>query len=379
MKILIGMTRSDTTASGSFKHIVQIGERFRKEGIAVSYVIGKNGPAYQYLVSRNFKVHELPYLDRELKPLQDIISILQLIFVILKVRPNLCSWHTAKIGALGRVASFLTFRKNYYIPHGVPFYESEHNKGHKKYRLLEKLLGVLPAKIIGVCDYDTQQYRDLGVPENRTLTIHNGMRTVPERQIKTDPKEKVIFVTAARFEDQKDYTTLALATQQLSNYIGRFELHIYGDGRFENEVKTLFSTVPGSVVHFAGVIDDLTTALCKADVFILSSHWEGLPRTIIEAMSCIMPVIASDVGGVSELIEHKNTGYLFAQGDSQTLSHFMRTYIDNHALIAEHGWASYRKFQNEFTLDRMLGQYIGEYLPNNLAARKPVTESVTDA
>lgn len=379
MRILIGMTRSDTIASGSFKHIVQIGERFRKEGITVAYVIGKSGPATQYLKSRDFKVYEMQRLERDLNVMKDLLSLLQLIWIIFRFRPGLCSWHTAKIGALGRIASLLTLRKSYYVPHGIPFYRSEFNKGHEKYRKLERLLGILPGTIIGVCNYDTQQYLELGVAKRKTLTIHNGMRTVQERELTAKHDGRVRFVTAARFEDQKDYATLAKAVHQLAQHSSEFELHIYGDGRREQEVRALFADVKGAKIHFAGVIEDLTTALVKNDVFLLSSHWEGLPRTIIEAMSCSMPVIATDVGGVAELIEHERTGYLVPPGGADQLCQSMRVYMDDPARIAEHGRTSYRKFKTEFTLEKMLTHYITEYLPPVAVAPEAIGESATDA
>lgn len=379
MKILIGMTRSDTIASGSFKHIVQIGERFRREGVKVAYVIGKQGPASEYLKDRDFKVYEMAHLERDLNPLKDLFSLLHLIGIIIRFRPSLCSWHTAKIGALGRIASFLTFRRNYYVPHGIPFYESEFNKGYKKYRKLEKMLSILPATIVGVCDYDTEQYLKLGISEKKTLTIHNGMRAIPERELTPKQSEKTIFITAARFEDQKDYVTLATAVRALAKHSAQFELHIYGDGRHEQAVKALFADIQGPVIHFAGVVGDLTTELRRADVFLLSSHWEGLPRTIIEAMSCAMPVIATDVGGVSELIEHDHTGYLVGQGDHEKMKDYMQVYIDTPEHIVAHGWNSYRKFKAEFTLDKMLTQYVNEYFPPAVIDGKPIAESVTDA
>lgn len=363
MRILIGMTRSDTMASGSFKHIVQIGERFRSEGAEVAYVIGKNGPVTQFLTDKDFKVYVLPRLERDLSLMKDLLSLLQLIWVILKFRPSLCSWHTAKIGALGRIASMLTLRRNFYVPHGIPFYECDQNKGYGKYRRLEKLLCWLPATIIGVCEFDTEQYRQLGIPKRKTLTIHNGMKPMPKRDLLIKEDEKVIFATAARFEDQKDYETLALAVRALSESVGQFELHVYGDGRKEAHVKNLFGDMVGKTVIFKGVVEDLAEKLAAAHVFLLISHWEGLPRTIIEAMSCHMPVIATDVGGVSELIEHGKTGYLVKPGDHSSIAEHMRTYIGDVAKIREHGSASLRKFRSEFTLDRMLERYVNTYIP----------------
>src|SRR5688572_18523272 len=139
MKILIGMTRSDTMASGSFKHIVQIGEGFRRAGCEVAYVIGKRGPVCDFLSERGFQVFSLPSLERDLSPAKDFISLLGLLKILIQFNPDICSWHTAKIGALGRIASAMLFKRSFYVPHGIPFFESRHNSGYKKYRFLEKV------------------------------------------------------------------------------------------------------------------------------------------------------------------------------------------------------------------------------------------------
>lgn len=362
MKILIGMTRTDTLASGAFKHILQIGRRFQHEGAQVAYVMGKNGPCAKVLQEQGHTVYLLPYLERDVSPLKDFISLLQLIKLILVFRPDICSWHTAKIGALGRMASALTFRKCFYVPHGVPFVDCPENKGSGVYRRLEKFLSYLPAKIIGVCRFDTDQYRMIGVPEQKLLTIPNGMKAVARRTRERQPGERITFITAARFEDQKDYETLAAAVWQLEPLFDKFKLLIYGDGRKEQAVRNGFAGIPASTVEFCGIVRDLAPELDKADVYVLSSHWEGLPRSIIEAMSSQMPVVATDVGGVAELVEHGKTGYLVPPKDVTALAGYMRRYIEQPGEIDDHAAGGRNKFDREYTLERMLDRYVEEYL-----------------
>lgn len=380
MKILIGMTRSDTMASGSFKHIVQIGEGFRRAGCEVAYVIGKRGPVCDFLSARGFQVFSLPSLERDLSPVKDLLSLFGLLKVLLQFNPDICSWHTAKIGALGRIASAVLFKRSFYVPHGIPFFESRHNNGYKKYRLLEKILSYLPSKIVGVCQYDTDQYLKLGLSEDKAITIHNGMPAVSisRSEQATRPRDKVIFLTAARFENQKDYQTLAKAVRRVALACpGQFELHIYGDGPQEQQTREMFSGIDAPII-FKGFIEDMTVAMKGADVFVLSSHWEGLPRSIIEAMSCRLPVIATDVGGVKELVVHGHSGYLVAHANDEALVDAMIAYVKNEALWRTHAESSYARFNTEFTLEKMLDKYLQAYLPEAIRApaiAKPVRDA----
>lgn len=360
MKILIGMTRSDTIVSGSFKHITQIGEKFRQEGSDVVYVLGGNGEANDKLREAGFKVHALTGLKREVSPLKDLLSLFNLIWLILKERPSVCSWHTAKIGALGRLASMFTFRRCYYVPHGVPFVNTPENKGYKKYELIEKILSFLPSKIIGVCNFDKNEYLRIGVPKKKLLVIRNGMLGNVNENWKLN-KKTVHFITAARFEDQKDYQTLANACEKLEAYGRPFRLSIYGDGKNEEEVKRLFEKISSGSIEFCGVVDDFSEKLAEADVFVLSSFWEGLPRSIIEAMACKKAVIASDVGGCSELINENISGYLVPIRDSRMMANALMSYIDNKDKIRAHGLEAFDLYERKYSLHAMLTAYAKEY------------------
>ena len=360
LKILIGLTRSDTIVGGGVTHIRQIGEKFREEGAEVVYVLGGDGIACEKLRSLGFKVHSLKGLKRDLSPFSDLLSLFRIFWIILSENPQVCSWHTAKIGALGRIAAMFSFKRSYYVPHGVPFVNTPENKGFKKYEKLEKILSYLPSKIIGVCEFDKNEYLRIGVPNKKLLVIRNGMLGKFDDTWELTDKP-VNFITAARFEDQKDYTTLAQACSSLLSQGKLFTLSIYGDGQYEAKVKQLFDHFPEGVIKFCGVVDNFAEKLAEADVFILSSFWEGLPRSIIEAMACKKAVIASDVGGCSELIIEGESGYLIPIRDAAAMTSAMSNYINNKAKTVSHGDAAYTLYKQKYSLPVMLESYAKEY------------------
>lgn len=362
VKVFIGMTRSDTIVSGSFKHICQIGDAYRKNGADVVYFLGGNGKAVDVLLQKGFKVYCSKSLKRDLSPFWDVWSLLVLLWLIIKERPSVCSWHTAKIGALGRIASFMLWRRSYYVPHGVPFVNTPENNGYKKYEVIERLLAFLPSKIIGVCKFDRDEYLRIGVNKKRLLVIPNGMEGISTVNSGAPSiNTRIKFITAARFEAQKDYVTLARACKILHSQKMRFQLDIYGDGHLIDEVKSLFSELPIGVINFKGVVDDFAKELVRADVFILSSFWEGLPRSIIEAMACSKPVIASDVGGCRELIENNNSGFLVPVRNEKVMSESMMHYINQRGSVHKHGIVSFDLYKKYYTLRVMQEAYCREY------------------
>lgn len=360
MKILIGMTRSDTILSGSFKHIFQVGTALRDQKHEVIYIIGGDGIAYKYLLESGFKVYSVSNIKKTITPFYDFLAMLDIVNIINIEKPDGCSWHTAKIGALGRFACFLLRKKSIYVPHGVSFVNTPENKNYKKYAILEKIMSYLPAKIIGVCDYDVEQFINLGVDKNKLKVIKNGMKEINDiSNSKIGIKNKVKFITAARFEKQKDYETLAKVCNKLEINNKSYQLDIYGDGPLEHEVRRLFNK--SESVNFKEVVKDFSIPLKQSDVFVLSSNWEGLPRSIIEAMSCKKPIIATNVGGVNELVDFSN-GFLCEQKNELQLYNAMNSYIDDYNLIDSHGEQSLSKFKKDFILDKMIKEYIDEYV-----------------
>jgi glycosyltransferase involved in cell wall biosynthesis len=198
------------------------------------------------------------------------------------------------------------------------------------------------------------------VPNKKLLVIRNGMLGAIDNEWElTDIP--VHFITAARFEDQKDYVKLASSCQILLEQGHDFKLSIYGDGQHELKVKSLFSHFPADVINFCGVVDNFAEKLAEADVFVLSSFWEGLPRSIIEAMACKKAVIASDVGGCSELIDHGVSGYLIPIRDAGLMANAKKQYILDRQKIITHGDRAHALYQAKYSLSAMLDSYALEY------------------
>ena len=96
-------------------------------------------------------------------------------------------------------------------------------------------------------------------------------------------------------------------------------------------------------------------------IFTLISHWEGVPRTIIEAMRAGLPVIASDVGGAAEAIHEGISGFTIPRGDVNTLRNRLQQLINNPQLRHEMGAAARQRYEQEFTFDRMFAETCETY------------------
>lgn len=180
--------------------------------------------------------------------------------------------------------------------------------------------------------------------------IHNGVpdRAVPERRPECG---RVRLLMVARFVEQKDHALLIRALHRVK---GDWQLQLAGQGETLDHVRALAGELPPDRVRFIGQRDDVPALLAGSDIFLLISHHEGLPLSIIEAMSAAMPVLATAVGGVDELVQDGLTGLLHRAGDEADLAFKLQRLVDDSALRQRLGEAARARYQQCFTESAML-------------------------
>ena len=226
---------------------------------------------------------------------------------------------------------------------------------------------------------DLQRYlrTRVGVPEDRIVQLYNGVdsdrfRPVQGARIAIDgcpfrSPEHWLVGTVGRMDPVKDQCTLArsfvLALRMNPSAQDRMRLLIVGDGALRAECESILEA--GGARHlawFAGDRNDIPEIMRGLDCFILPSLAEGISNTILEAMSCAIPVVATRVGGNSELVNEAVTGSLVPPADTVALMQAMISYFDNQALARQHGAAGRKRVEESFSLQRMVDAYHDLYL-----------------
>lgn len=159
-----------------------------------------------------------------------------------------------------------------------------------------------------------------------------------------DAKNEIKFICAARFFPQKNHRLLITAFAGLLKEYPDLKatLTLAGDGSTREEAASLCDELEISKsVIFPGVISDLPKRLCEYDVFVLSSDYEGLPISVIEAMSAGLPVVTTNAGGVGELVKDKINGIVVPVGDVNSLKNAMAEVSQNEKMRRDMGEASY--------------------------------------
>ncbi|MBB6176073.1 glycosyltransferase involved in cell wall biosynthesis [Anoxybacillus tengchongensis] len=227
--------------------------------------------------------------------------------------------------------------------------------------MLGKLAVLFSDRIIVVSDRICKHYQDM-FPEyqHKFHTVYNGISldAVKENQKKTDIYRLVIVGTLIE-EKRQDLAIKACA--QLKELGFPIRLDIVGEkppwksNEYKDRLKRLVETYELSgEVSFLGWIEQPQQILSQAHIFLLPSDTEGMPLSILEAMSIGLPCVATDVGGVSELIEHGETGFVVNKGDDRELVHALRALIENEHLRLQMGQKSKERYEKLFTKEKFL-------------------------
>jgi glycosyltransferase involved in cell wall biosynthesis len=357
MNVLFIITRSDAIG-GAQVHVKDLTVALQKDGHKVLVLTGKSGIYNENLQQAGIESVACDSLKRAVNPILDGKSLRYILYIVNQFKPDLIAAHSSKAGILGRLASQITKVPSVFTAHGWSFTTGIPEPNRTIYLWLEKLTASLADKIICVSEYDRQIGLKAGINSDKLLTIQNGMKDVAG-ELKANPAQTVPIKVAmvARFDRQKDQATLIEAFKDLNA-----QLVLIGDGPSLDKTKERVKQLGMSdQVSFLGFRQDIAEILAQVQIYALISNWEGLPCTIIEAMRASLPVVASDVGGVSEIVLDGQTGYLVPPGDAQTLRQRLSYLISNEQARISMGIMGRQKYESQLTFRHMYEKTLSTY------------------
>lgn len=206
----------------------------------------------------------------------------------------------------------------------------------------------------------------IGIQNSKITVIKNGVDTnlflqgrskILRASFGLEPFD-VVIGTVGRLVPVKDQASMIYAFSKLSAELPNAKLLIVGDGPLRDELQNLSRTLGvSSKVVFLGRRSDIPDIIRLMDIFVLSSISEGMSNTILEAMSASLPVVATAVGGNTELIVSEKTGLLFPEGDIQKFTDALKEMIINRKRAKDMGVAGRVRVEKEFSLKVMVRNY----------------------
>jgi len=226
-------------------------------------------------------------------------------------------------------------------------------------------------------------YKPLGYPESKLRVIPNGVETPPlpsqsRAAFIADlglPQDAKIAMVVGRLAAQKRVTDLLWSMQLLRQADPRAYLVIVGDGplrasleQYAREVEVI------SHVRFLGHRPDASSLLYHADIVWLGSEFEGMSNSLMEAMACARPIVATAIPPNQELIQHGVQGELVNLGDSAGFAQYSLKLLKDNALATQLGAAARQRVETELSVARMIERHVNLY--REVLGRLPAPKSV---
>ena len=290
------------------------------------------------LTDAGIPVVRIPDLGRSIDPVADVRALRRLRACLTDLAPAAVHTHSSKAGILGRrAAASAGVGAVLHTVHGWSFRDTDPMPRRVAYELLERRAARWCHRLVVVTDVDRRigLARSIGDPGQYRL-VRSGVdldAAAGRSSLRADlglGTEVPLVGMVARLAPPKDPVTLVQAFAAMPERPEPAHLVLVGDGELRAAVEAEAVAAGCSHrVHVTGLRADAPAAVAELDVAVLSSRSEGLPRSVIEAMAAAVPVVATDVGGVAEAIQHDTTGILVAAGDASAMGAAVRRLLDD--------------------------------------------------
>ena len=321
------------------------------------------------LEKQGFNRFSLKFLKRAINPIIDFLALVEIHNLIKKERPDIIFLCSTKAGILGSLAAVLIPKS--YIPNSKVIYRiggwtfnDPWPKWKKNlYLWLEKKTARFKDIIVNNAKSDAKQAKELGIiPRKQILTIYNGvdakdLNFLPEEKAREFLKIKSGFLvgTVANFYPAKGLEYLIEAANLLKDRDIGFV--IIGDGQERKRLDKLSKKWGLESVFMPGAVPESYRYLKAFGAFVSPSLKEGFPWTIIEAMAAEVPVIATRVGAIPEIIEDGKTGFLVDVRNPQQIAKLIISLSEDKNLSEKITRAAKESVVKNFNTKQMLKKY----------------------
>ncbi|MDD4998213.1 MAG: glycosyltransferase family 4 protein [Syntrophales bacterium] len=390
IKLLHIITRFDK--GGSAENTFLTAQNLDKDRYDVMLVAGSSPPANSPVHSRDpetaaieaniadlhtkgVRLVLLAELVRDLSPLSDLSAFLSLVRMIRHEKPQIVHTHTSKAGFLGRWAAWLCrVPIIVHTPHGHVFWGYFGPYRTRLFIALERWSARITTNLVMLTEREKADHLRLRIaPDEKFAVIHSGIdlsrfRPDPARKAEIRsaleiPSESIVVATVGRLTAVKGQDTLIRAIAECLRQGEKVFLLILGEGELRSDLEALSAELGISeAVRFLGWRSDVASVIDACDIFCLPSLNEGMGKAIVEAMAMGKPVIASDVGGIPDLVIPGENGILVPPGDSNALAKAilnLRDHPEMSVKMGKQGRGKALRYGVESMLNKIDGLYSG--------------------
>ena len=353
-RLLVVVTLAEAGGAQTFAATLAAGLRDRYDVEVASH--GPGGALADACAAHAIPFHHVRHLARDPHPYHDAAAVRELRSLARRLRPDVAQINSSKAGVLARLALARTGVRTVFTAHGWAF-SGRSGAAGALYAAAERAVAPLSDAIVCVSNHDLQLAHERGIaPRGALHVIHNGVDAPPAPPLHRLPGDRLVLGCTARLAPPKDLITLLEALARPG--CERWDLRVFGDGPDRAAIEACRDELElGARVTLLGNRDDIALQLADCDAFALISDWEGLPYSILEAMAAGLPVLATAVGGIADLVVPGVTGELVPPRDAASAARVLATWAADPALLGELGEAGHARARSSFSREQMVDRY----------------------
>lgn len=367
------ITRLDE--GGSAGVTIDLVEGLKKKELDVELIYGFTSafhPTFKEFVENSgIQTHYIPELVREISPLKDFVATYKIFKILRTQKAKILHTHTSKAGIVGRLAGFLArIPVRIHSPHGHIFYGYFDRFTTKVFIWIERFFAKTSHKILNLTDEGRKDHikEKIDKPE-KFQTVYCGIfldnfKNCTETQVREEfgvSENDILIGFVGRLTEIKGCDIFLKGVQKVSQKILNAKFLVAGDGELKEEIHKLASDLKISdKVIFTGMRNDIPEIFRALDIFVLSSRNEGLGRVLVEAMVSEVPIVASKVGGVPEVVEYGKSGLLFNSENFNELSENILKLVAQNNLrekLVQNGKRRAEDFEMQLMIDKVKSIY----------------------
>jgi glycosyltransferase involved in cell wall biosynthesis len=358
-KIRVLHVDSERTWRGGERQVLELMRRQRAMGDEPHLAAPESSALLQRAADEGFATH-----GASMRGTWDVASALRIASITRAIHPDVVHWHAARAHALGAIAALFARGPKRVLSRRVDF--------RVRGSLGSRVLYALPVDaIVAISDGVKKALVESGVNEGAIRVIPSGIdfapfggsfdRSATRARLGIRP-EQVLAIQVAALAPHKSQTTLLQAAALLGARSPRLVVWIAGEGGLRDTLAEEHALLNlGDRVRFLGFREDIPDLLRAADLFVLSSYLEGLGTSVLDAMAAGLPVVATRVGGVPEIVKDEETGILVPPRDPEALAQAMARLADDPGMrerFGSKGRSHARNFDADRTAQRTRDLYL---------------------
>jgi len=317
----------------------------------------------------------IPELIREISPIIDLRALYKLYRFIKRGKYDIVHTHSSKAGIVGRLAAKLAgVPIIIHSPHSHIFYGYYGEFLSLVFVWMEKIFALFTDRIFTLTSIGKREHIEYGVGLSSKFTVvHSGVPLEPFLNVKVNKaadkrqefslnENDIVCIFVSRLVPVKGHQYLISAIPEVLENVPSAKFVLVGDGELRDELEqqALSLGVKDSVI-FTGLRHDVPELLAMSDLFVLSSINEGMGRVLVEAMAVGLPVVATKVGGVPDVVVDGETGILVPSENSKVLAGAIMRLLKDENMRRRMGEAGRRRVNPAFGVEAMVGKIANVY------------------